>query len=82
MQITTDRRVLLSLSDLSTWATCEWAFLRRLDAKLGRGGPLPDEHDDMLERTARLRDQHELDYLDILKQTRDVVEFERPAPPD
>ncbi len=82
MQITTDRQVLLSPSDLSTWASCEWAFLRRLDAKLGRGGPLPEVHDDMLERTARLGDQHELDYLDILKQTRDVVEFERPAPPD
>ncbi len=76
------RQVLLSPSDLSTWATCEWAFLRRLDAKLGRGGPLPDEHDDMLERTARLGDQHELDYLEILKQTRDVVEFERPQPSD
>ncbi len=82
MQITTDRQVLLSPSDLSTWATCERAFLRRLDAKLGRGGPLPDEHDDMLERTARLGDQHELDYLDILKQTRDVVQFDRPAPRD
>ncbi|MDM7888516.1 PD-(D/E)XK nuclease family protein [Curtobacterium sp. RHCJP20] len=82
MQITTDSQVLLSPSDLSTWATCEWAFLRRLDAKLCRGGPLPDEHDDMLERTARLGDQHELDYLEILKQTRDVVEFDRPAPQD
>ncbi|WIB01284.1 TM0106 family RecB-like putative nuclease [Curtobacterium sp. MCBA15_012] len=82
MQIRTDGQVLLSPSDLSTWATCEWAFLRRLDAKLGRGGPLPDEHDDMLERTARLGDQHELDHLEILKRSHDVVEFERPAPPD
>ncbi|MGW8432632.1 TM0106 family RecB-like putative nuclease [Curtobacterium citreum] len=82
MQIGVDGQVLLSPSDLSTWASCEWAFLCRLDAKLGRGGPLPDEHDDMLERTARLGDQHELDYLEILKQTREVVEFDRPAPPD
>ncbi len=82
MRIGVDGQVLLSPSDLSTWASCEWAFLRRLDAKLGRGGPLPDEHDDMLERTARLGDQHELDYLEILKQTREVVEFDRPAPPD
>lgn len=82
MQIGTDGHVLLSPSDLSTWAACEWAFLRRLDTKLGRGEPLPDVHDDMLERTARLGDQHELDYLEILKQTRDVVEFERPAPPE
>ncbi|KTR02391.1 TM0106 family RecB-like putative nuclease [Curtobacterium luteum] len=80
MQITTDGSVLLSPSDLSTWAACEWAFLRRLDAKLGRGEPLPEVHDDMLERTARLGDQHELDYLDILKQTHEVVEFDRPAP--
>ncbi|WP_367651689.1 TM0106 family RecB-like putative nuclease [Curtobacterium sp. MCPF17_052] len=26
-------------------------------------------------------DQHELDYLEILKETHDVVEFDRPAPP-
>ncbi|EYT62437.1 DNA helicase [Curtobacterium flaccumfaciens UCD-AKU] len=82
MQIGVDGHVLLSPSDLSTWSACEWAFLRRLDAKLGRGDALPDVHDDMLERTARLGDQHELDYLDILKQTRAVVEFDRPAPPD
>ncbi|WJX99854.1 TM0106 family RecB-like putative nuclease [Curtobacterium sp. 458] len=80
MQITTDGSVLLSPSDLSTWAACEWAFLRRLDAKLGRGEPLPEVHDDMLERTARLGDQHELDYLDILKKTQEVVEFDRPEP--
>ncbi|PYY35018.1 DNA helicase [Curtobacterium sp. MCPF17_046] len=79
--MTEDGRALLSPSDLTTWATCEWAFLRRLDAKLGRGEPLPDEHDDMLDRTARLGDQHELDHLEILKQTHDVVEFDRPAPP-
>lgn len=81
MQITTEGRPLLSPSDLTTWATCEWAFLRRLDAKLGRAEPLPDEHDDMLDRTAKLGDQHESDYLEILKQTHDVVEFDRPAPP-
>jgi predicted RecB family nuclease len=82
MQIGVDGHVLLSPSDLSTWSACEWAFLRRLDAKLGRGDALLDVHDDMLERTARLGDQHELDYLEILKQTRKVVEFDRPAPPD
>ncbi|WP_416394464.1 MULTISPECIES: TM0106 family RecB-like putative nuclease [unclassified Curtobacterium] len=80
MQIGGDGQVLLSPSDLSTWAACEWAFLRRLDAKLGRGEPLPEVHDDMLERTARLGDQHELDYLEILKGSHQVVEFDRPAP--
>lgn len=82
MQISAEGHVLLSPSDLSTWANCEWAFLRRMDVKLGRGEPLPESHDDMLDRTARLGDQHELDYLAILEQTRDVVSFERPAPPD
>ncbi|MGG7308243.1 TM0106 family RecB-like putative nuclease [Curtobacterium sp. AB451] len=82
MQIGGDGQVLLSPSDLSTWAACEWAFLRRLDAKLGRGEPLPEVHDDMLERTARLGDQHELDYLEILKGLHQVVEFDRPAPAD
>ncbi|WP_144759676.1 TM0106 family RecB-like putative nuclease [Curtobacterium sp. 9128] len=81
MQITPEGRALLSPSDLTTWASCEWAFLRRLDTKLGRAEPLPDEHDDMLDRTARLGDQHEADYLEILKRTHDVVEFDRPAPP-
>ncbi|MGN8050583.1 TM0106 family RecB-like putative nuclease [Curtobacterium sp. 22159] len=80
MQIGSDGHVLLSPSDLSTWAACEWAFLRRMDTKLGRGEPLPETHDDMLERTARLGDQHELDYLAILKQTHRVVEFDRPEP--
>lgn len=82
MQIGGDGQVLLSPSDLSTWAACEWAFLRRLDAKLGRGEPLPEVHDGMLERTARLGDQHELDYLEILKGSHQVVEFDRPAPAD
>ncbi|MEN0103894.1 MAG: TM0106 family RecB-like putative nuclease, partial [Curtobacterium sp.] len=82
MQITPEGHALLSPSDLTTWASCEWAFLRRLDAKLGRGEPLPESHDDMLDRTAKLGDKHELDYLEILKATHDVVEFDRPAPQD
>ncbi|WP_420364292.1 TM0106 family RecB-like putative nuclease [Curtobacterium sp. L3-7] len=82
MQITPEGHALLSPSDLTTWASCEWAFLRRLDAKLGRGEALPELHDDMLDRTAKLGDKHELDYLEILKATHDVVEFDRPAPPE
>ncbi len=35
----------------------------------------------MLERAARLGDQHELDHLEIRERSPDVVEFERPAPP-
>ncbi|MBD8540449.1 TM0106 family RecB-like putative nuclease [Frigoribacterium sp. CFBP 8751] len=75
-----DDRVVTSPSDLTTWAACEWSFLRRLDAKLGRVDAVADASDDMLDRTARLGDAHELRYLEALRATRDVVEFERPAP--
>ncbi|WP_154097783.1 TM0106 family RecB-like putative nuclease [Microbacterium testaceum] len=81
MQVNKEGHVLLSPSDLPTWAACEWAFLRRMDVKLGRGEPLPDLHDDMLERTARLGRQHERDHLAILEQTRAVMSFKRPTPP-
>ncbi|WP_220037456.1 MULTISPECIES: bifunctional RecB family nuclease/DEAD/DEAH box helicase [unclassified Curtobacterium] len=83
MQLTTDGRVVLSPSDLSVWASCEWAFLRRLDAKLGRAEPVAEAADAMLDRTARLGDEHELRYLATLKAEHgadQVVEFERPDP--
>jgi uncharacterized protein len=80
MQLTSDGHVITSPSDLTTWATCQWAFLRRLDTKLGRAEPIPDEPDDMLARTARLGDEHERRYLAELERTHDVLSFERPAP--
>ncbi|WP_354569519.1 TM0106 family RecB-like putative nuclease [Glaciihabitans sp. UYNi722] len=53
--------------------------MRKLDAKLGRI-PMPTTvDDDMLERTARLGDAHELRYLEELRLTRQVVEIERPG---
>jgi predicted RecB family nuclease len=71
--------VVTSPTDLTTWAACEWAFLRRLDAKLGRIDAVVDEADAMLERTARLGDDHEVRFLEQLRATHDVVEFERPS---
>jgi predicted RecB family nuclease len=85
MQLTADDRVVLSPSDLSVWAACEWAFLRRLDTKLGRAEPVPDTADAMLDRTARLGDEHELRFLATLQAqypADQVVEFDRPAPED
>jgi predicted RecB family nuclease len=79
MQITEDGRVITSPSDLSAWASCEWAFLRRLDAKLGRAEPIPDEPDEMLKRTAILGDEHERRYLAELERDHDVLSFERPT---
>jgi len=71
--------VVTSPSDLTTWAACEWAFLRRLDAKLGRIDPVAEVADAMLDRTARLGDDHEVRFLEQLRSTHDVVEFERPS---
>ena len=73
-----DGSVVYSASDLSAASHCEWALMRKLDAKLGRIEPLPDEDDAMLARTALLGDVHEARILDRLRATRDVVEFERP----
>ncbi|BDZ64182.1 TM0106 family RecB-like putative nuclease [Agromyces mangrovi Wang et al. 2018] len=58
-----DGRVVTSASDLKKASECEFAFLRALDAKLGRCEPVPDPEDAMLERSARLGDLHEEERL-------------------
>ncbi|PPH17080.1 DNA helicase [Rathayibacter sp. AY1C4] len=73
-------RVVTSPTDLSNWAACEWAVLRRFDALLGRAPRLEAERDGMLERTAVLGDEHEHRFLAELKRTHEVLEFERPEP--
>ncbi|MCU1558142.1 MAG: helicase, partial [Microbacteriaceae bacterium] len=70
--------VVYSASDLSAASSCEWALMRKLDAKLGRIPAPTTVADDMLERTARLGDVHELRFLEQLRRTRLVVEIERP----
>ncbi|RPE73841.1 MULTISPECIES: bifunctional RecB family nuclease/DEAD/DEAH box helicase [unclassified Frondihabitans] len=79
-------RVVTSPTDLSVWAACEWGFLRRLDAKLGRIDGALDEPDSMLERTAALGIAHEERYLEVLRSrfgADGVVEFaDRPKPAD
>jgi predicted RecB family nuclease len=54
-----DGLAVLSPSDLSTASACEFAFLRRLDEKLGRVEPLSITIDAMNARTSELGDQHE-----------------------
>ncbi|MCJ1696378.1 TM0106 family RecB-like putative nuclease [Rathayibacter caricis] len=73
-------RVVTSPTDLSNWAACEWAVLRRFDAMLGRSPRLDPVVDAMLDRTAVLGDEHEHRFLDELKRTHEVLEFERPEP--
>lgn len=76
-----DRRmVFTSASDLTTASQCEFAFLRRLDAKLGRIEAVEEAPDAMLQRAGRLGDEHE---QRVLQACRDrfgdrVVEIERP----
>ncbi|GHD10289.1 TM0106 family RecB-like putative nuclease [Zhihengliuella salsuginis] len=59
-------RLVYSASDLVTASTCEYATLVTLDDKLGRR-PAPDvARDEMLERAARLGDDHEHRVLESL----------------
>ncbi len=48
-----------SASDLKAAAECEFAWLRAIDAKLGRVPAVADPEDLTLERAGRLGDQHE-----------------------
>lgn len=74
-----NKTVVFSASDLSAAASCEWSLMRSLDARLGRIEAVVAPPDDMLERTARLGDAHELRMLEELRATRQVVEIARPA---
>lgn len=56
-------RIVWSASDLKAAAECEFAWLRALDAKLGRVPAVEDPDDATLERAGRLGTQHELRVL-------------------
>jgi uncharacterized protein len=56
-------RVVWSASDLKAAAECEFAWLRLIDAKLGRVPAVPDPEDPTLERAGRLGTAHELRVL-------------------
>jgi len=57
-------RIVWSASDLKAAAECEFAWLRAIDAKLGRVAAVDDPEDATLERAGRLGTQHELRVLD------------------
>lgn len=57
-------RIVWSASDLKAAAECEFAWLRAIDAKIGRIAPVEDPEDATLERAARLGTAHELRVLD------------------
>ena len=61
-------RLVTSASDLTAASECEFAFLRRVDAKLGRDVTVPDSADAMRERAARLGDLHEARTLEAYRE--------------
>jgi predicted RecB family nuclease len=75
-----DGDVVTSASDLTAASKCEFAFLRKLDAKLGRIDAVPDKVDAMLERTSRLGDEHEARVLEAYRRRfgSGVAEIGRP----
>ncbi|TFC31172.1 TM0106 family RecB-like putative nuclease [Cryobacterium sp. TMT1-3] len=73
-----DDSVVTSASDLSAASVCEFAFLRRIDARLGRIDAVPDPVDALLERTSRLGDEHEHRVLERYRHAQSVAEIARP----
>src|SRR5687767_10429001 len=71
-------RVYYSASDLKAAVECEWALMRKLDAKLGRIEAVEDATDAMLERASLLGGEHEARALANFKTTfpETVVEIE------
>lgn len=80
-----------SASDLTAASKCEFAFLRRVDVKLGRDVVVPADDDPMLARAGALGDEHEERVLAELRvqlgegvvgQPGGVVSIPRPASMD
>ncbi|WP_156761066.1 TM0106 family RecB-like putative nuclease [Microbacterium karelineae] len=85
MRITRDDlRLIWSASDLKAAAECEFAWLRRIDAKLGRCEPVDDPADAMLARAAEMGDAHEARVLAAYRSRHGdaVVEIERASSAD
>lgn len=59
-----DGRVVTSASDLSNASACEFGFVRKLGAKLGRYATVPDAADAMLKRAGMLGTKHEAAVLE------------------
>jgi len=61
--IPAEARVVWSASDLKAAAECEFAWLRAIDARLGRVAAVEEPEDATLERAGRLGGEHELRVL-------------------
>lgn len=69
-------RVFYSASDLKAAVECEWALMRKLDAKLGRTELIAEEPDAMLARASELGDTHEQWALQRYRDDSDVTVVE------
>lgn len=78
MYLLPEGTVVTSASDLTTASKCEFAFLRALDAKLGRIDRVEEPDDPMLRRAGALGDEHEKKVLARYRATRSVIELARP----
>ncbi len=80
--LTKDGGFVLSPSDLTANASCEFAWLRGVDVKLERLADVQHKADAMLERAAVLGDVHESRVLEGLRAQHGagVVELDRPDP--
>ena len=79
-----DARLIWSASDLKAAAECEFAWLRAIDARLGRCAPVDDPADAMLTRAAELGDEHEARTLAAYRAAHGdaVIEIERVSSAD
>ncbi|MFT4124021.1 MAG: TM0106 family RecB-like putative nuclease [Microbacteriaceae bacterium] len=80
MFVRADGAVVTSASDLTLASRCEFAFVRTLDAKLGRVEALVVADDPMLVRAGALGDAHERHRLEAYRARfgAGVVEIDRP----
>lgn len=62
-----DARIVWSATDLKAAAECEFAWLRAIDAKIGRIAAVEEPEDLTLARAGRLGTQHELRQLDTYR---------------
>jgi uncharacterized protein len=74
-----EARIVWSASDLKAAAECEFAWLRAIDAKIGRIEAVPDPEDATLERAAALGTAHELRVLDDYRRRFGAAVREIPA---
>jgi uncharacterized protein len=84
MKVLSNGQVILSASDMTAASECEWAFVRRLDQRLGHPMVVPSDEDPMRAKAAVLGDVHEDKLLQHYREAypRQVVEIQRPPTVD